>query len=82
VGRLEQEHKAHTPAFNGDEGHHMADLPHYLTLRETAAVLRCTGPTVLKWADEGVIPAGVRVGSQWRFAEADIAGVLNPNGTD
>jgi predicted site-specific integrase-resolvase len=59
----------------------MADLPHCLTLQETAAALGATPATVLRWQSEGVVPAGFKVGSRWRFVEADIAGVLSPIAT-
>ncbi len=46
-----------------------------LTLKEAARFLRLSQITVLRLANQGVIP-GAKIGRQWRFAKKAVADLL------
>lgn len=51
-----------------------------LTLDELAAFLKVSRDTVYRMAQRGIIP-GVKVGSQWRFAQAEVMEELKSKDT-
>lgn len=48
-----------------------AGLPHYLTVRQIAAALRCCPQTVRNWCKRGLLPPPVALGKRKRLWDAE-----------
>lgn len=55
----------------------MDESPDLLTATEVAKAFRVDPSTVIRWAQDGTIPA-IRVGGVWRFRRADVEQLLTP----
>lgn len=47
------------------------NLPHLLTIKDTAAVCQVSEKTIRRWIDAKELPAA-RLGSQWRIRPKDL----------
>ncbi len=54
----------------------MTDFPRLLSLHDVASILNVSEATVLRNQGNGSVPAGIRVGSQWRWTESSIEDIL------
>lgn len=55
----------------------MSNSTNLLTTVEVAELLRVHRQTIIRWAQDGTIPA-IRVGRDWRFRRSDVEQLLTP----